>query len=90
MIHLPTYEKGGPVKRGRQADLVFQCADRAHMVTHQAMTGSEAQKIVPLEEARRLWNENRRVKMERQPCGPFVFVIMNATGYVRVTLWGVS
>lgn len=85
---LPTYEKGGLVKRGRMADWVFKLADKAHAVEHDASDGTEIQKRITLEEARQLWTDNRRAIMKRLPRGPFVFVIMNGCGYTRVSLWG--
>lgn len=88
-VVLPTYEKGGPVKRGRMADWVFKIADKSAIVTeHDALTGANVNKRIPLEEARQMWTDNRRAMMRRLERGPFVFVIMNGCGYTRVALWG--
>lgn len=89
-IQLPTYDKGGPVKRGRMADEVFRCTDTAHLLEHDATTGEEKGKRITVAEARLLWNDNRRATMARQVRGPFVFVIMRSSGYARVSLWGVA
>lgn len=80
---------GGALRRGRATEAVFARATRATSTFHvfdPALGALEETTEISVDQARRMFEEDRRVKMKSRADGTHMFIISTHRSYERIVL----